>query len=164
MKPRRVASHLGALRRLITRPADLWMLARMLAWSAFLPILKRTVPLPRLVSLMQVAPRGDTRDPIREAKVADLAAWVFKSRPRSGRDNCLERSLVAYRFLGRLNAQPELVVGLASGDCGVVGHAWTVVDGQPVHDSPLALEPYASLIVFGSDGGRSESRVRNEGR
>jgi hypothetical protein len=52
-----------------------------------------------------------------------------------GQDNCLERSLVAYRFLGRAGASPQLVIGVARDERGVRGHAWVTVDGRPIGES-----------------------------
>jgi hypothetical protein len=130
----------------------------MLGWWIALPLLKRATPLPRLVRFAHLDPRRTARDLEREAKVAALAEWLFKVRPRPARDNCLERSLVAYRFLGRLGAEPELVVGLGDKEEATVGHVWVTVDGHPVHDELEALDAYQALVVFGSDGRRSELR------
>lgn len=155
---RRAARHVAALRGLVSKPADATLLARMLAWWIALPLLKRTTPLPRLVRLAQLDSQRTARDPEREAKVAALAEWLFKVRPRPARDNCLERSLVAYRFLGRLGAAPELVVGVGDKEQATVGHVWVMVDGRPVHDEPETLDAYEAIVVFDSDGGRSELR------
>ena len=157
---RRAARHVAALPGLVSAPADAALLARMLAWSMALPLLKRTTPLPRLVRLVQLDPRRSARDPEREAKVAALAEWLFKARPRSARDNCLERSLVTYRFLGRLNAAPELVVGVGVREDATLGHVWVTVDGRPVHDDRESLDLYETVAVFASDGRRSELRER----
>jgi hypothetical protein len=124
----------------------------MLGWSAVLPLAKVAIPLPRLVRLMHVRSCGRARNPRREATIADLGAWVFKTRPRSSRDNCLERALVTYRYLGRAGAGPELVVGVTKPTEAASGHAWVTVDGRAVHDEPDALRDYAKLLVFGSDG------------
>lgn len=160
---KRAARHVAALPGLISTPADAALLARMLAWWIALPLLKRTTPLPRLVRFAQLDPRRTARDPAREEKVAALAEWLFKARPRATRDNCLERSLVTYRFLGRLNAAPELVVGLGVTEDATVGHVWVTVDGRPVHDQQESLDPYESVAVFTSDGRRSELRDRAAG-
>jgi hypothetical protein len=124
----------------------------MLAWWVALPLLKRATPLPRLVRFAQLDPRRTARDLEREAKVAALAEWLFKARPRAARDNCLERSLVAYRFLGRLGAEPELVVGVGDKEEATVGHVWVTVDGRPVHDQPETLDAYEAIVAFDSDG------------
>jgi hypothetical protein len=155
---RPAARHLAGLRALVSTRADAALLARMLGWWIALPLLKRATPLPRLVRFAHLDPRRTARDLEREAKVAALAKWLFKVRPRPARDNCLERSLVAYRFLGRLGAEPELVVGLGDKEEATVGHVWVTVDGHPVHDEPDALDAYQAVVAFGSDGRRSELR------
>ena len=124
----------------------------MIAWSAILPLAKFALPLPRLVRLMCSSGSGATRDCRREAAIAGLAAWVFKSRPASSRDNCLERALVTYRYLSGAGAEPRLVVGLAQPGAGPLGHAWVVVDGHAVHDEPGTIRRYSTLLVFDSDG------------
>jgi hypothetical protein len=155
---RSAARHLARLRALVATRADAALLARMLAWWVALPLLKRATPLPRLVRFAQLDPRRTARDLELEAKVAALADWLFKARPRPTRDNCLERSLVAYRFLGRLGAEPQLVVGVGEKEEATVGHVWVIVDGRPVHDQPETLDAYEAIVVFGSDGRRSELR------
>lgn len=136
----------------MSTPSDAWLLARMLGWSVVLPIAKRTLPLPRLVRLMRPRRHTAQRDPEREAAITSLAAWVFKTRPPGARDNCLERGLVAYRYLSRAGACPNLFMGLAKGKRNVHGHVWVTVDGRPVHDSPTALAGFEPLLVFRSDG------------
>jgi hypothetical protein len=145
----RLRRHLGNLR--VSRPADAWLLCRMLAWSAVLPVAKRTLPLPRLVRLLHARSRARARDPARERAIAALSAWVFKTRPRGARDNCLERGLVAFRYLGRAGADPTLVVGMPTRP-GEHGHVWVSVDGVPLHDSPEALAPFEPVLAFASDG------------
>jgi hypothetical protein len=136
----------------VSAPSDAWLLARIFAWSLVLPIAKRTVPLPRLVRLMRPRERTAKRDPAREAAIASLAAWVFKTRPPGARDNCLERGLVAYRYLTRAGASPELVVGVAKETHTVHGHVWVTVDGRAVHDSPSTLAGFEPILVVKSDG------------
>ena len=71
-------------------------------------------------------------------------------------DNCLERSLVSYRFLSHAGAEPELAFGVAKDrDDPVRGHAWVVLDGEPVHDSVAALERFERLGAFGREGALS---------
>jgi hypothetical protein len=141
----------------MSAPSDAWLLARMLGWSAVLRFGKFALPLPRLVRLMRLSSRRTVRDSRREATIAGLAAWVFKTRPPGSRDNCLERALVTYRYLSGAGADPELVVGLSQPDERLLGHAWVVVDGQAVHDEPETLRRYATLLHFGSDGTMARS-------
>jgi hypothetical protein len=150
--PGRIRRHASRLRSAVSTPSDAWLLARIFVWSLVLPIAKRTIPLPQLVRLMR--PRGRTaqRDPEREAAIGSLTSWVFRTRPPSARDNCLERGLVAYRYLSRAGASPELVVGVAKEVHRLQGHVWVTVDGRPVHDSPSTLAPFEPIFVVRSDG------------
>jgi hypothetical protein len=150
--PGRIRRHASSLRKSVSTPSDAWLLGRILGWSLVLPIAKRTLPLPRLLRLMRPRKHTAERDPEREAAIASLAAWVFKTRPPRARDNCLERGLVAYRYLSRAGASPELVVGVAKGTEGVHGHVWVTVDGRAVHDSAAMLAGFEPLFVVKGDG------------
>jgi hypothetical protein len=152
----KVVTHIRRLVHLVSSPHEAWLLARMLGWSLVLPLLKRAVPLPRLVGLMHSVVREEPRDPRHEQRVAALAEWVFRSRPRRSRDNCLDRALVAYRYLGRAGAEPTIVVGVARGEPpapdAIAGHVWVTVDGKPVHDDRERLAGFATLAAFSADG------------
>jgi hypothetical protein len=124
----------------------------MFGWSLVLPIAKRTLPFLRLVRLMRPRERTAQRDPEREATIASLAAWVFRTRPTGARDNCLERGLVTYRYLSRAGADAELVIGVAQETGGVHGHVWVTVDGRAVHDSPATVAGFEPILVVKSDG------------
>jgi hypothetical protein len=148
----RARCHIASLRRSVSSPSEAWLLLRMLGWSAVLPLAKFALPLPLLVRLMRSSSGRATRDRRREARIAAIAAWVFKTRPPGSRDNCLERALVTYRYLSRAGAKPDLFVGLTQPGEDLLGHAWVVVEGRAVHDEPQTLRRYATLLVFGSDG------------
>lgn len=153
----KAVAHLRRLRQLVSTPQDVWLLARMFGWSLVLPLLKRMLPLPRLVALLQSGTQLDQRDPRQEEKLSALSEWVFRSRPRRSRDNCLDRALVTYRYLGRAGANPTMVVGVAKDDAssrtGVIGHVWVAVDGSPVHDDDERLAGFVTLAVFGANEG-----------
>ena len=129
------------------RPADVWLAARMAAWAAVLPVLKFALPLPRLVRLVAARPSRRARDRERERKVARVAARIYGSSVVPMGDNCLERSLVTYRYLTRLNADPKLVVGVRR-DGDLRGHVWVTIDGEPVHDSREYVERFVPLTTF----------------
>jgi hypothetical protein len=150
--PGRIRRHTSRLRNSVSRPSDAWLLARMLGWSVVLPIAKRAIRFPRLVRLMRPRKHTSRRDPKREAAITSLAAWVFKTRLPGARDNCLERGLVAYRYLSHAGADPHLVMGVAKSMGDVHGHVWVTLDGRPVHDSPATLEGFETILVFRSDG------------
>jgi hypothetical protein len=144
---RRARTVLAVLRS----PADTWLALRMLSWSLLLPALKRTVPLPRLARLVWSRARRQ-RDPGCEEKVALLARGIYRLRPLRSRDNCLERSLLAYRFLSMAGAQPRLFIGARKGDGGISGHAWVIIDGEPLFDARASLGDYVVLAEFGANG------------
>jgi len=100
---------------------------------------------------MWLEPRGGARDPVQERRTIRAVARL--SRAHGG--NCLERSLVLYRYLARANADPRLVVGMARPD-EYLGHVWVTVDGQPLLETPESLAPYTDVAGFGR-GGAQES-------
>jgi hypothetical protein len=130
----------------------------MFAWAAVLPALKFVLPLPRLVRLL-ASEREGARHAEREARTSELAGLLYRaSRPGLG-DNCLERSLVTYRYLGRLGADPSLVVAVAKGEQNVIGHVWVSVDGSPVHDAPEFVRQYVPILEFDASGRASKQAV-----
>ena len=145
-----------ALASCISSPADVWLLGRIAAWALVLPVAKRVVPLRRLVALMASEPKRAERDPELEWRIARMARLVYRGRRPTFRDNCLERSLVTYRYLTRLNADPRLVVGMGKRD-EVIGHVWVLVDGKPVHDDEASLRDLVPVVDFGPDGQRVEA-------
>lgn len=137
-----------ALSTCVTSPADAWLLARMVAWAPGLPVLKRVLPLPKLVALMDRTPRDRSRDAELERRIVRMARLVWRGRRGTFRDNCLERSLVTYRYLGRAGADPELVIAMNKRDDGFHGHVWVTVEGRPVDEDPSDLESYVPLMRF----------------
>jgi Transglutaminase-like superfamily len=114
-----------------------------------LPFLKRTFPLPRLVRLMWLSPRIPGRDPGREERTIRIVARL--SRASGG--NCLARSLVLYRYLSRVDADPRLVVGMAKPD-EFLGHVWVTVDGRQLLETSETLRGYEEVTTFGDKGRR----------
>jgi hypothetical protein len=70
---------------------------------------------------------------------------------RTSGGNCLERSLVLYRYLARANADPELVIGMAKPD-DYLGHVWVVVNEQPLLETSESLGLYTEVVRFGRGG------------
>lgn len=126
----------------------------MLVWAAALPVLKRVLPLPTVVKLAaRRRPRaGSSRN--REEEVTTLARWLY-ARSSVRDDNCLERSLLTYRFLAQRGADPLLFIGVRKGEDGVLGHAWVTVNGEPVYEAADELTDYATVVTFGAAGARA---------
>ena len=143
---RRRASRGGPRR--MGRFATLSLLVRMGVWSLVLPVLKQLVPLPTLVRVMSRQARG-ARSAEVEMQIVRSARRVYRLR-RSG--SCLERSLLAYRYLSDANADPRLVIGVRKADPDVIGHAWVLIDGAPLFESSASLEPFSPVVEFASGG------------
>jgi hypothetical protein len=150
--PRRIRGRARALSRSVHSPADAWLATRMVGWRLVVPVLKRLLPLPRLARLTWAGTARAPRDRTREERVMALAQAV--SGPHGSRvlDNCLDRSLIAYRFLSKAGAEPELVVGVARDDDGVRGHTWIRIDGAPFKEPANSLEGFEELTAFGAYG------------
>ena len=133
----------------------------MVVWAIVLPVLKRALPLQRLVPLMWRTSQAE-RSHEQERRIIALSARITRLRPR-WRSNCLERSLLTYRFLARAGADPRLVVGVSTLEGAIVGHAWVTLDGEPVHERPEAVESFARLIEFGAQGEATEARHAEHG-
>lgn len=136
----------------VESPADALLAVRMLGWALVLPVLKSALPLQRLVRLMARAGRATTRDIETEKTIIALARVVHRAVGLGRRDNCLERSLIAFRYLSAVNADPLLVVGACAGETEIEGHVWLTVDGDPVHETRERVDRYAPVTVFHADG------------
>ena len=150
-QPGAVRRHIGTFRACVRSPGDLWLVARMSAWAVWLPLLKYLLPLPRLVRLAAAAPRRAARQREQEHKVVTLSRWIYAPVMRPDR-GCLQRSLLAYRFLGEANASPRLLVGVRKDEGKVLAHAWVSVDGEPLGESPDWVGGFTAMLAFGADG------------
>ena len=140
--------------RLLRSPRDAWLAVRMIGWALLLPALKRAVALPTLARFMW----RDGRRPSGDRSYADverivrLAGLAARFRPLPHGDNCLERSLIAYRYLSAANAEPHLVVAVRKEEEGVHGHVWVALGGEPV---PLEdVSTFTPVLELGRRGGR----------
>jgi transglutaminase superfamily protein len=150
------ASVRGAGRRVrrlwlvIDRPGDAWLLVRMAAWAAVLPVLKHVMRLDTLARLMW-------RDRSRTGRVDREKVLAFSrllARPVApGEGTCYERGLLVYRFLSQRGADPRLVVGVKNVDDAVTGHAWVMVDGTAVGESET-VDEFVPVVAYGRDGRR----------
>ena len=145
-----LARWLGALRvGLVRSPGERILIVRMLAWRLAVAVLKRAMPIDRLVGML-----GRRPPPVRVAggppRIVELAGAVCRPRLLRTEDNCLERSLIAYRYLCGSVPPPELVIGVRRMDGAVSGHAWVALAGEPLGEPPGALAGLTSLTSFSS--------------
>jgi hypothetical protein len=121
-------------------------------WALVLPVLKRILPLPRLVRLTAPRRARSRGDRARERELVTLTNALYASGLVVRSPNCLERSLVAFRYLARSGADPLLVVGFRREENEVQGHVWVTVDGTPVADDLASLETYTRTMAFDRRG------------
>jgi hypothetical protein len=141
---------LGIVGGLLRSPRDLSLLVRMAGWALVVPVLKFVLPLPRLVRLVTPHRRRGREDA--HARIVRLTSLLYGTGAFRLSDNCLERSLVTFRYLAAADAAPTLVVGMRGEDNGYLGHAWVTVDGAPVHDPPSLVATLAPVVAFAPDG------------
>jgi hypothetical protein len=150
-----LAARAGAFLAFLGTPADAALFARMFAWRLCLPGLKYVLPLPRLARLMSVRARDDRRRLARERRILALTQRLYEPNALlAADDDCLERSLLAYRYLAREGADPRLVVGMREASGDPRGHVWVTVDGRPVTDTAELIDSFAPIVSFGAGGRR----------
>jgi hypothetical protein len=137
-------TRLGACVRL-----DASLLGRALFWRATLPLLKRTVPLRTLVRWMSPTDRQEDAA-YRSARLETVRRFVADGGRLVVSENCLERSLMLYRFLAEAGADPRLVMGVNRDGNSTDGHAWIELAGEPLADTTTGR--FTPMLVFGADG------------
>ena len=129
-----------------TSPADILLASRIMAWACLLPVLKAILPIRPLVKLVWRGSRLEA-DAARQERVVTFARWACRlTRWKSG-GNCLERALIAYRFLLEGGSAPTLVIGMGRAkQSEIVGHAWVELNGMPVGESAASVTVYVPAL------------------
>ena len=153
----RIRRRVRVLAACIEGPADLWVALKMLGWRLVLPALKWAFPLPRLLRLMWWSGEPDAPSAGRNERIARLARGLSGPANFRALDNCLERSLLVYRFLSKAGARPDLVVGFSRSSGAARGHAWVNLDGQALYPEEEPLDEFESVISFGRGGAINRS-------
>lgn len=149
-------------------------MVRMVVWRLLVTTLKHGLGITRLVAFAGGVPAGSAAGwlPERE-RIVELAALVCRPRLLRSSDNCLDRSLLAYRYLIAAGVRSSLVIGLGRSEDVVLGHAWLTIDGRRVGDSHGPLGPFTEILRFTSEpqptaargtddrGRRGAARARN---
>jgi len=115
-----------------------------------LGILKHLVPLPWLAKWTWCETTGP-RDRLAERRVTANVLRLSKLLRIADRD-CLQRSLLLYRLLSAVGADPELVVGLREQDGKIIGHAWVLVDDMSIVEPESDLVRFSPVLRFGARG------------
>ena len=144
---------LRTLRVHVRSPSDALLVVRLLGWRLALAALKRTVPVAKLVRLMARSPGRTPRDTTR---IVELVDWIYAPRRDADPGNCLDRSLVLYRFLGRNESGRRLVLGIRQESGALEGHAWVTAGDRAIGATPASGPDFAPLATFDAEGRRVE--------
>jgi hypothetical protein len=115
-----------------------------------LGILKHLVPLPWLAKWTWRETTGP-RDRVAERRLTANVLRLSKLLRISDRD-CLQRSLLLYRFLSAVGADPELVVGFREQDGKIIGHAWVLVNDMSIVEPESDLVRFSPVLRLGARG------------
>jgi hypothetical protein len=115
-----------------------------------LGILKHLVPLRSLAKWTWCEAAGP-RDRLAERRLAANVLRLSKLLRIADRD-CLQRSLLLYRLLSAVGADPELVVGFREQDAKIIGHAWVLVDDVSIVEPESDLARFSPVLRFGARG------------
>lgn len=137
-------------REVLLVPSERRLIGRMLVWRLIVATLKHVVPIRRLVAL--AGGRRKRADLPSQERIVELARLACHPRLVRSRDNCLDRSLVAYRYLRAGGSNPSLVIGFMKDDHAVTGHAWLTIDDQAVGEPQAAHADFSELLRFAGDG------------
>ena len=84
-------------------------------------------------------------------EVSKLVRRLTQSRP-----NCLEKSLLLLRYLGRAGEEPCLVVGIRQdAGSGTTGHVWIEIEGAPFEENESTLRAFTRVVEYDTRGCRS---------
>ena len=126
---------------------DPWLVMRLVAWRASLPLLKRTISVATLARWMWHAP---LRGVVRATRMGHVRAILERGGRVLSSTNCLERSLLLYRLFSEAGAPVALVLGTRYIGDRLDGHVWVECDGEP-YGEPDACK-YLRVVAFGAEG------------
>jgi hypothetical protein len=91
------------------------------------------------------------RDRLAERRLTANVLRLSKLLRIADRD-CLQRSLLLYRLLSAVGANPELVVGFREQDGKIIGHAWVIIDDVSLVEPESDLVRFSPVFRFGARG------------
>jgi len=115
-----------------------------------LGLLKHLVPLRSLAKWTWSETSGP-RDRVAERRLTANVLRLSKLLRIADRD-CLQRSLLLYRLLSAVGADPELIVGFREQDGKIIGHAWVLVDDVSLVEPQSDLVRFSPAFRFGARG------------
>ena len=124
-------------------------IGRLLPLYVALGALKHLVPVQTLARWAWRPPTGPA-DP-EDVRRAVARVWRTQDLLNLGDRDCLQRSLLLYRELSRLGADPTLTIGFRQSAQHLQGHAW-VTTREEIVAEPAGVTGYVPAIRFGRHG------------
>lgn len=134
----------------IKNPRDLWLLVRIAALSAILPVLLRGMKLPRLLKMLASRNTTTVVDTAQIDKTVRFTSFVLSRRRLGNKSWCLKRSLLLYHFLGQAGLPVEINFGIQKTNDSLEGHAWLTRGGEVYLDSEERTSDYE--VIYSSVG------------
>ncbi len=131
----------------VKNPRHLWLLLRIAALAAVLPVLLRCVKLPRLLRVLEARNTPAPVEKERINKTVSFTHFVLRESRLGRKNGCLKRSLLLYHFLGQAGLPVEINFGIQKGN-GLAGHAWLTRGGELYLDNEESTSGYK--VIYSS--------------
>ena len=122
---------LRGTRKLVTRPGEAWLLARMAWWIVVLSATARCYSLPRALQIVAGNPKR-SRAALNREELARAIDLLLSADFLMFKPVCWKRAAVLHRYLSRNGIPTRIIFGVRNESGEVDGHAWLEADGQPI--------------------------------
>jgi hypothetical protein len=123
----------AGVRKILTNPAQAFLLLRMAWWVVVISIAARWRPLPAALRIVSGAPSmgSSNKDEALAAHLARTIDSLLATDVLFFQPICWKRAAVLRRFLSSNGIDTKILFGVRNTDGEVKGHAWLEADGQP---------------------------------
>jgi hypothetical protein len=142
-------------RKIISRPAESFLILRMALWVSLLSVLVKLRPLPRALELVAAKPKTPAPDSAESSaetmnRLAQAMDLLLRTDLLVFKPICWKRAAVLHRYLTLSGINSRIVFGVRRGPQGEVdGHAWLESNGAPILES--TAPNYKVTYAFPSD-------------
>jgi len=127
-----------ATRKLLTDPAEAWLLCRMAWWVSVLSVAARCYSLPRALSIVAGSQTNQPRsnDGAVQQRLARAIDQLLSADLLVFKPICWKRAAVLHRYLSRNGITTRIIFGVRNeADGKVAGHAWLEAEDGPILES-----------------------------
>ncbi|HEY0727689.1 MAG TPA: lasso peptide biosynthesis B2 protein [Pyrinomonadaceae bacterium] len=132
-----------AVRKVVSRPGEAWLLCRMAWWVTVLSVAARWFSLPRALAIVAGNERAVGANsaaviegPAVQERLARAIDLLLSADVLHFKPICWKRAAVLHRYLSRNGISTRIVFGVRNEPGGKVdGHAWLEAAGEPILES-----------------------------